>query len=76
LKQDTIDLWQLHRFDEKVPAEETLGAIKKMRDAGKIRHVGLSEVSVEQIKMAPGIRAHRQRPEFVQSCPTVNPRTC
>lgn len=52
LKQDAIDLWQLHRFDEKVPAEETLGAIKEMRDAGKIRHVGLSEVSVEQIEMA------------------------
>ncbi len=55
LKQDTLDLWQLHRFDEKVPAEETLGAIKKMQDAGKIRHVGLSEVSVEQIKMAQAI---------------------
>ena len=52
LKLDTIDLWQLHRFDEKVPAEETLGAIKKMQDAGKIRHIGLSEVSVEQIERA------------------------
>ena len=52
LKQEAIDLWQLHRFDEKVPAEETLGAIKEMQDAGKIRHVGLSEVSVEQIEMS------------------------
>jgi pyridoxine 4-dehydrogenase len=49
---DRIDLWQLHRFDRKVPAEETLGAVKEMQDQGLIRHVGLSEVSVEQIELA------------------------
>jgi pyridoxine 4-dehydrogenase len=52
LKRDRLDLWQLHRIDAKVPVEESLGAIKKMQAAGKIRFVGLSEVSVEQIKQA------------------------
>src|SRR6202034_878364 len=52
LKQDTLDLWQLHRIDPKVPVEESLGAIKKLQTAGKIRFVGLSEVSVEEIKQA------------------------
>lgn len=52
LRLDRIDLWQLHRIDPKVPVEESLGAIKEMRDAGKIRHVGLSEVSPEEIARA------------------------
>jgi pyridoxine 4-dehydrogenase len=52
LKLDRIDLWQLHRIDSKVPLEESLGAIKEARDAGKIRHVGLSEVSPEEIARA------------------------
>jgi len=52
LKKDTLDLWQLHRIDAKVPLEESLGAIKKLQDAGKIRFVGLSEVSVEEIEQA------------------------
>ena len=52
LKRDRLDLWQLHRIDPKVPVEESLGAIKKLQEAGKIRFVGLSEVSVEQIKQA------------------------
>lgn len=52
LKLDRIDLWQLHRIDPKVPMEESLGAIKEARDAGKIRHVGLSEVSPEEITRA------------------------
>jgi pyridoxine 4-dehydrogenase len=52
LKQDRLDLWQLHRIDPKVPVEESLGAIKKLQTAGKIRFVGLSEVSVEEIKQA------------------------
>ncbi len=52
LKRDRLDLWQLHRIDAKVPVEESLGAIKKLQDAGKIRFVGLSEVSVDQIKQA------------------------
>jgi pyridoxine 4-dehydrogenase len=52
LRIDRIDLYQLHRFDSKVPMEETLGALKKLQDMGKIRHIGLSEVSVEEIKKA------------------------
>jgi len=52
LKRDTLDLWQLHRIDPQVPVEESLGAIKKLQAAGKIRFVGLSEVTVEQIKQA------------------------
>jgi pyridoxine 4-dehydrogenase len=52
LKRDRLDLWQLHRIDAKVPVEESLGAIKNLQDAGKIRFVGLSEVSVDQIKQA------------------------
>ena len=52
LKRDTLDLWQLHRIDAKVPLEDSLGAIKKLQDAGKIRFVGLSEVSVDEIKQA------------------------
>jgi pyridoxine 4-dehydrogenase len=52
LKKDRLDLWQLHRIDAKVPVEESLGAIKRLQAQGKIRFVGLSEVSVEEIKQA------------------------
>jgi aryl-alcohol dehydrogenase-like predicted oxidoreductase len=52
LKLDCIDLYQLHRFDAKTPMEESLGALKKLQDQGKIRHIGLSEVGVEEIKKA------------------------
>src|SRR5580692_6371313 len=52
LKVDCIDLYQLHRIDPKVPAPETLGALKKMQTEGKIRFIGLSEVTVEEIKAA------------------------
>ena len=58
LKMDTIDLYQLHRIDPKVPAEETLGALKEMQQEGKIRHIGLSEVSVAELEHA---RDHRGR---------------
>jgi pyridoxine 4-dehydrogenase len=47
-----IDLWQLHRIDPKVPREEQFDAIAAMQKAGQIRHVGLSEVSVEEIEAA------------------------
>ena len=52
LKQERIDLWQLHRIDPKTPVEESLGAIKDLQTAGKIRHVGLSEVKVPEIEQA------------------------
>jgi pyridoxine 4-dehydrogenase len=52
LKKDSLDLWQLHRIDPKVPVEESLGAARKLQEAGKIRFIGLSEVSVEEIERA------------------------
>ncbi|MFN2542378.1 MAG: aldo/keto reductase [Chthoniobacterales bacterium] len=52
LKLERIDLYQLHRIDPKVPVEESLGALKTAQDAGKIRHIGLSEVTVAEIEQA------------------------
>ena len=52
LKLDQIPLYQLHRIDPTVPADEQFGVLKEMQDAGKVRHVGLSEVSVEEIEAA------------------------
>ena len=52
LKLERIDLYQLHRVDPKVPMEDSLGALKEMQSAGKIRHIGLSEVSPEQVERA------------------------
>ena len=52
LRLERIDLYQLHRVDPKVPLEESLGALKEMKDAGKIRHVGLSNVSTDEIQRA------------------------
>src|SRR5580692_7433265 len=52
LKLERIDLYQLHRIDPKVPVEESLGALKDFQKAGKIRHIGLSEVSAEEITQA------------------------
>ncbi len=55
LRLDRIDLYQLHRIDPKVPAEESLGALVRLREEGKIRHVGLSEVSVAEIERARAV---------------------
>ncbi len=52
LRVERIDLYQLHRIDPKVPAEETLGKLKELQKAGKIRHIGLSEVSPQEIEHA------------------------
>lgn len=49
---ERIDLWQLHRIDPKVDREEQFGVIAEMQKEGLIRHVGLSEVSVEEIEAA------------------------
>ena len=53
----TIDLYQLHRIDPKVPLEEQIGALADMQTAGKIRHIGLSEVSIGEIVEARGVAA-------------------
>jgi pyridoxine 4-dehydrogenase len=52
LRLDSIDLYQLHRIDPKVPAEDQLGTLKDLQAQGKIKHIGLSEVSVRQIQHA------------------------
>lgn len=52
LRLERIDLYQLHRIDPKVPAEESLGILAKLQKQGKIRHIGLSEVSVKEIQRA------------------------
>ncbi|HEY4036579.1 MAG TPA: aldo/keto reductase [Ktedonobacteraceae bacterium] len=49
---ERIDLWQLHRIDPKVPRDEQFDAIRQMHQEGLIRHVGLSEVNVEEIEAA------------------------
>jgi aryl-alcohol dehydrogenase-like predicted oxidoreductase len=52
---ERIDLLQLHRIDPKVPLEDQIGELAKLQAEGKIRHIGLSEVGVEQIREAAGI---------------------
>jgi pyridoxine 4-dehydrogenase len=49
---DSIDLFQLHRIDPKFPAEDQLGELVKLQQEGKIRHIGLSEVNVDQLTAA------------------------
>ena len=55
LRLERIDLYQLHRIDPKVSAEDQLGALKDLQAQGKIKHIGLSEVSVQQIQHAQTI---------------------
>jgi pyridoxine 4-dehydrogenase len=52
LRLDRIDLYQLHRIDPKVPADDQIGTLKDLQAEGKIKHIGLSEVSVKQISDA------------------------
>jgi len=52
LRLERIDLYQLHRIDPKVPAQDQLGTLKDLQVEGKIKHIGLSEVSVQQIQHA------------------------
>ncbi|MFP5203830.1 MAG: aldo/keto reductase [Acidobacteriota bacterium] len=55
LKLERIDLYQLHRIDPRTPLEESLGALERMREQGKIRHIGLSEVTAAEIEAAEKI---------------------
>jgi aryl-alcohol dehydrogenase-like predicted oxidoreductase len=55
LKLDQIPLYQLHRVDPKVPLEESVGALAQLKDEGKIRHVGLSNVTEEHLRKAERI---------------------
>ena len=52
LRVERIDLYQLHSPDDDVPYEESVGAMKELQDEGKIRHIGISNVSVEQLEQA------------------------
>jgi pyridoxine 4-dehydrogenase len=55
LRVDRIDVYQLHRPDPEVPIEESLGALKQLQDEGKIRHIGVSNVSVEQLERSRAV---------------------
>lgn len=52
LRLESIDLYQLHRIDPKVPAEDQIGTLQDLQARGKIKHIGLSQVSVKQIENA------------------------
>ena len=52
LRVDRIDVYQLHRPDPNVPLEDSLGALKEAQEAGKIRHIGVSNVSLDQLERA------------------------
>jgi pyridoxine 4-dehydrogenase len=55
LKLDRIDLYQLHSPDPQVPYEDSVGALKELQDEGKIRHIGISNVSVAELEQARAI---------------------
>jgi pyridoxine 4-dehydrogenase len=57
LRLDRIDLYQLHRIDPAVPLADQIGALRQLQDEGKVRHVGLSEVTVQQLVEAEEITA-------------------
>lgn len=55
LRLERIDLYQLHRIDPLVPLEESVGALAELRDQGKIRHIGLSNVTVDELRAAQAV---------------------
>ncbi len=55
LKLDTIPLYQLHRIDPEVPVEDSLGTIVELQQEGKVRHIGVSEVTVDQLHQCQAI---------------------
>jgi pyridoxine 4-dehydrogenase len=55
LRLERIDLYQLHRIDPNVPVDDQLGTMRQLQQEGKVRHVGLSEVTVEEIDYARGV---------------------
>ncbi len=79
LKLERIDLYQLHRIDPRTPLEESLGALRRMQEQGKIRHIGLSEVTPAEVEEAEKIvpivtiqnkysLAERKHEETLQYC--------
>ncbi|MDN4161228.1 aldo/keto reductase [Nocardioides abyssi] len=78
---ERIDLMQLHRVDPDVPLEDQVGELKKLQEEGKVRHIGLSEVSVEQVEQARKVAdiatvqnlynlANRSAEELLDHCAT------
>ena len=67
LKLERIELYQLHRIDPRTPLEESLGALRRMQEQGKIRHIGLSEVIARRDRGGRKDRPHRHCPESIQS---------
>ena len=67
LKTDWIDLYQLHQPDPNTPLEETLGALNDLVQAGKVRHIGCSNLSALQVAEAAEISRKNQWPAFVSS---------
>jgi len=63
LRLDRIDLYQLHTPDPSVPYAESIGALNALRSEGKIRHIGVSNVTPEQLAVARTITRHRNRAE-------------
>jgi aryl-alcohol dehydrogenase-like predicted oxidoreductase len=55
LRLERIDLYQLHRHDPEVPIEESVGALEELRSEGKVRLIGLSNVSVDQLRAAQSV---------------------
>ena len=55
LRLERIDLYQLHSPDNKVPLEDSVGALKELQEEGKIRHIGISNVSIEELEQARAI---------------------
>ena len=66
LRLEQIPLYQLHRLDPKVPLAESLGVLAELKDEGKIRHIGISNVTEEQFREAQRERPARVDPEPVQ----------
>jgi pyridoxine 4-dehydrogenase len=55
LRVDRIDLYQLHSPDPKVPLEDSLGALRELQEEGKVRHIGVSNVSLEEVERARAV---------------------
>jgi aryl-alcohol dehydrogenase-like predicted oxidoreductase len=66
LRLERIDLYQLHRIDPRTPLEESLGALKQMQEQGKIRHIGLSEVTTVQNRYSLADRRHEETLKYCE----------
>jgi aryl-alcohol dehydrogenase-like predicted oxidoreductase len=69
LKTDYVDLYQCHRYDEDTPLEETMAALTRAVESGKVRYVGFSEWSPEQIRAAIALADEKHLAAFVSSQP-------